>query len=498
MRLRQLLIKKNITFMLYLTLGPAIGLAGNADNPNLFIFHINGINTTRNEALVNLRMLHDTAKIRSNVITWNVLYNATHGKISRDLFDVFIQKKEENKELTIDDYVILFMKVYDLSYPVGSKEFELIKDIIKDKYLQDMGFVGYNLENIFNDYEQITNLTNSMVELIKCHENSDKNIVLLIPHSQGTLYANSLRNYLVDTRNISKNNIGIYAIANPADKIESTVYPETNYYVGDPPDEGVQYITADNDFVINSLRVFSNFSPVTNQPMSANIHLTECQDHKLCHSLTNAYLLDKHVALAISKKINLFIMSLAHRFHDPNKIMISYHDYDQPVSLISNTGETLCNAGKCDVDIFGNILFESDFFNSQIVGGKEINYNFSFPGKLKPGTYLIVIDEFNYNFRSPFVGSDALEDAYGYSLSDTCGSPYENLDIRYKNPGILLKCEAYKLSMQQTPGIAYFERVIGHNPSHKASCSKIPEICYNNQYILGKFTLNDKIISNNI
>lgn len=61
--------------------------------PIIYILHINGVNTLPYEAENNLRMLQDVSKIRSNVITWGVLYNPTHGSLARDLSDVYRQKK---------------------------------------------------------------------------------------------------------------------------------------------------------------------------------------------------------------------------------------------------------------------------------------------------------------------------------------------------------------------------------------------------------------------
>ena len=246
-------------------------------NLHICVFHINGVNTKIDEAADNLKALRDKANIRSNFISWNLLYNQTHGLLSSDLWDVFRQKRQENQNLSIDDYVAVYMKVRHLSYPKGSKDYEILKENIKDYYAEDLGYVGKNFDDIHDQFHNIVgDMYTSIKELAKINDDPKNTYVLFIPHSQGCLYANSLKNLEVSGDNkvsigIPSENIGIFAIANPADKVDSTLMPLPNFYVGDADDSLKQYITADNDFVINSLRSFSLFTPASNQPLPATL-----------------------------------------------------------------------------------------------------------------------------------------------------------------------------------------------------------------------------------
>ncbi|MEK6880742.1 MAG: hypothetical protein AABY22_14080, partial [Nanoarchaeota archaeon] len=102
----------------------------------IYFLHINGVNTDRVKALKNLYELIEISKIKSNMVTYNILHNPTEG-LTADLQDVFKQKKQEGKEITIDDYVIAYKKTYNLHYEIGSEEYQKLKGEIKLKYLAD-------------------------------------------------------------------------------------------------------------------------------------------------------------------------------------------------------------------------------------------------------------------------------------------------------------------------------------------------------------------------
>lgn len=481
---------KKITFIL-LFLCCSIAFATTFKKPTIFVFHINGVNTNHIDARRNLETLKEISNISSNIITWDYLYNPSHGLLASDLWDVFRQKRQENQNLTIDDFIAVYMKTYHLAYPVDSKEYAALKEQIKDLYTKDIGFVGYNFDVILNQFhDKVNPLTDSIVSLIKSRQDAGPTLVLLIPHSQGNLYANSLRNYLIDAEKFPEENIGIYGIANPADRVESSVYPQNNNLVGDPPDNRVQYITADNDFVINSLRFFSFFSPITNQPLHANIHLRTCNDSNICHGLTNAYLADENAKIAISKKINLFIISLEEKLMTAsNTPQIIYRDYDQPFTLIGPDKKVLCNKGDCDDDLFGTVYLESPYFN-RLYG--NLNLIFSFPGKLNPGEYTIANNtERKYvKLQSLFVWSNALEDAYGYLLASASSAP-SSAHCFGKGPNDI--CYEERSFFQENYHLAYFNLLspwMDTPEKTKPFCNALPDACRNNRVVLGKFVLS--------
>src|SRR5579862_7745874 len=165
MQVRALLIYISIVVSLLCCSSLAISAT---NKQQIYIFHINGINTSPFEARANAQALKDVANIDSNFITWDFLYNETHGLLASDLWDVFRQKRQENKNLTIDDYVDTYMKAHHLSYPKGSKEYEDLKANIKNDYINDLGFVGKNFYDIHDQFhEKVGEMAENIHQLIK-------------------------------------------------------------------------------------------------------------------------------------------------------------------------------------------------------------------------------------------------------------------------------------------------------------------------------------------
>ena len=121
-------------------------------SPKVFIFHINGVNATFDQAVDNLQILKKLSNIKSNIVNWDILYNPTTGNLAKDLWDVLKQKRQEGKDLSIDDYVITYMKSYQLNYPIDSPEYKKLKDEIKQHYIDDPSFVGRNLKEILEQF----------------------------------------------------------------------------------------------------------------------------------------------------------------------------------------------------------------------------------------------------------------------------------------------------------------------------------------------------------
>jgi len=117
-------------------------------NPKFFVFHINGVNTEKDEARGNLDQLIEASTVKSNIVDWSVLYNSTSGLLASDIGDVLRMKRQEGKDLTIDDYVITYMKTYKLDYPIDSPEYNQLKNEIKQKYIDDPSIAGRNLRAI--------------------------------------------------------------------------------------------------------------------------------------------------------------------------------------------------------------------------------------------------------------------------------------------------------------------------------------------------------------
>lgn len=205
-------------------------------DPKMYIFFINGVNVTADDANINMEKLEDLINYESPSISWNVLYNATHGLFKSDLMDFMKQKYKTN-------------------------------------------FPGMNLDNIVNQFNN------------KFKGDKNNAYILIIAHSQGNNYANQLYDHLIHSERFPINRIAIFSIASPDHNINSFVNPDTRF----------KYVTADNDHVINAVRILPG-----EKPMPANVHLNDCKDMG-CHSLVTSYLFDKEISKDICKGISSYI-----------------------------------------------------------------------------------------------------------------------------------------------------------------------------------------------
>lgn len=277
--MKQEIIRDENVFRILLLLMIFIYFDSNASTskiPNIIIFHINGVNTSRSEAIDNLEELEATGDIDSNIVTWDIIFNPSHGLLASDLWDVIRMKKQESKNLTIDDYVTAYMKAYQLNYLPGSPEYKKLKNEIKQAYMNDTSIVGKNFKEIVDEFHgKVPPPYSSVVELLNQYKNAGTYhaYILLLPHSQGNQYANQLWDFLVNGENFPASHLALFGIASPADQIKGEVdIPRKRY--GEPsPDELIKYITAKNDLVINSLRILALFLPATNSPMPGNIEI---------------------------------------------------------------------------------------------------------------------------------------------------------------------------------------------------------------------------------
>ena len=134
------------TLLFWFSLLFIVGTAYATPNSKIYIFHINGINTTIEEARQNMFFLKQTAAINSNMTSWDFLYNQSHG-LWDDLEDVFQQKTAEaNPKITLDDYVTAYLRHNNLDYAPDSADYAIVKATTKDVYLNDPQLLGSNFE----------------------------------------------------------------------------------------------------------------------------------------------------------------------------------------------------------------------------------------------------------------------------------------------------------------------------------------------------------------
>jgi hypothetical protein len=395
--------------------------------------------------------------------------------VCSQLSDVFKQKAQEHSNVTVDDFVLAYMKSHDLHYESGSADYEILKFGIKDDYLKDKSFVGNNLDDIYNQFntktQQATKFNNVLNFLSNIANNNggSKPYILLLPHSQGNLYANELYEYATSTGAIMPDHLAIYGIANPASKIDGVVNPAVLF-------NAPHYTTAGNDLVINGLRVFSAITPATNEPMVANTYLSKCGDFDVCHSLIDAYLADSTGNLAITQIMDAFLLYFKQAIMaSPSTSFISLKGKDTipgifgDMRILSPNGNVICENHICDINLFDYLNIGSttnDHYDQAYIGYSE---------KLTPGEYLLTTQpDYPYiSYTVMFLGNNVSSFSFQliscatYSPDTQCSSVFNQLQV-YKYPNIT--------------GVV--------NAQTKDYISLVPTAYYNGQYILGKIVIN--------
>lgn len=315
--------------------------------PHLYMLHINGINTAKEDAANNMKHLKDDSQVSGTSIgnyqyvIWDFVYNPTgttdknivvdkmHAAIStvENLIDVGWQKMWETSDrstLTFMEYT----KAYMHSQGIEMNEENFTKYLNDPKlitryqdYIKHRG--GFNTSVIVDEFHQkvpykfasvMKLLVDNNVRASNGDYSKSNDGVVLIPHSQGNLYANTLYLYLTSEK-IDRDQIAIFGIASPADKNYSLSWLSygklyLNRYLGDHPIE--PYVTSCSDPVINSLRVSNPLIiEILRYVVSFGLvgfnGVAECNAHvdSIGHNLIDEYLkepeLKKRVILGINE-----------------------------------------------------------------------------------------------------------------------------------------------------------------------------------------------------
>jgi len=236
--------------ILIMLLVPSFSFANDCNNikrPNLIL--INGIWNTKGQAEVSLSELKDKLRKTSTFQSYssvNLLHNETHGVV-QDLVDVLIQKAEEqpSAEKNIISLVnIALIRGYGSIYDMFSA---VVLDPLLSVFttseiktaIADLQKAATYSDYIDTDFEDI-------VAQFYALGAGNSSPILLMPHSQGSIYANQLGNYL---KSKGFTNIEAVAVATPA----NTVLGWTS---------DMLYVTHDSDGVINMIRfIFKSVLP---------------------------------------------------------------------------------------------------------------------------------------------------------------------------------------------------------------------------------------------
>lgn len=308
-------------------------------NSKIYIFHINGINTTIEEARQNMFFLKQTAAIDSNMTSWDFLYNQSHG-LWDDLEDVFQQKTAEaNPKITLDDYVTAYLHHNNLDYEPDSADYAIVKAGIKDEYLNDPQFFGSNFEELLTQFHQKLpppeqQRLQEAARMVKSYAGMDNN-VLFIPHSQGNLYTNSLISYLVSEELFPPSQISNFGIASPANAVINGRTKTTSY------------VTSSKDLVIGGLRLLRS-------TLASNVNLSFTLTDPLGHNLIDVYLAESTSKTKIQQEIYNNVLSFTNQMVNNQQkyhLRWAFNLSDKDKIIFKKGDQTICENQKCRDDL---------------------------------------------------------------------------------------------------------------------------------------------------
>ena len=195
------------------------------------VFHINGINTTADDAKMNRDEIKNSlpATLNGKRLKVHLAYNVTRGYLT-DLVDTYEQKKNEFPGVTFAQFIAAFITATNLTETLPAASQALLA------YVRN--YISNAMAN--SAYVSLNDIDLASIAADIRSEAQGGQTVLLVPHSQGNLYANSAFAQLTNGPNaLASGSIGIMGVASPA-----------TFVAG----HGT-YITSTNDLVIGGLRL---------------------------------------------------------------------------------------------------------------------------------------------------------------------------------------------------------------------------------------------------
>jgi len=212
------------------------GHAACIPKPNVVLVYINGIQNDPFDANSNLNVYQASIQEQIPNITVKLAYNQSRGFWS-DSDEVTAQKINElsnvNPNLKIDALRSAFMFG---DYSLFTEYLQLANDIKQERI--------NILVKLYENYATANDTVEVVSWIYNYYQTNHNASILLLPHSQGNLYANDAYTALVSTGKIPKNQIGIVGVASPASTVSGITSPSIS-----------DYITASEDGIINLARV---------------------------------------------------------------------------------------------------------------------------------------------------------------------------------------------------------------------------------------------------
>lgn len=430
-----------------------------ANTPHLYALHINGVNTTRTEAQQNSDALKSTAQVDSNMVIFNYIWNPTGPDAAQNIVsnisDVITQKAQENQSImSINDFTDYYIAHHATEFPPsiyhrGTPEYTTLQISLYKEYHESLkAIAGQNFDTIINEFhDEVPPPFKSVVELLNANPNTHKDrnnypktvnlkqmqgfkniqnlndqpitidysntldYILLLPHSQGNLYANSLYEYLIKNEKLSKNHIAIYGIATPATSNKGSWLAKTLSLSGAFGNVD-SYITSSNDYVIATanymVSTLKKFAPSIFQeilPANFTIPFVHSYDWGDGHSLIKVYLADRAAKLQIEKMIHLELFLFTQLIADDlksNNFLLAIGNQKQGGGLIGPTG-VICLDGACDSRL---LYFTENTFETVVLDNIGDSIQSFVPKEFLEGEYL-TIEPLIYGHRSIYAGNNA-------------------------------------------------------------------------------------------
>ena len=321
---------------------PTLTLANN--KPEIYALHINGIDTTFPDAMKNTDALKSKLTTNTNMVIYNTVYNPTKGETEMEWWssvkgalDVSTQKFYENNiPLTLDEFTQHIMVNRNLNYQTGTPEYSKFRsEMVESLQHVIVETGGENMQYVIDEFHgKVPLMYADVLKNLKANNvYQDNKYVLLLPHSQGNIYANELYTYLTQTEGFSSKNIYLFGFASPAAYELGSFSGGEIYY-------GNNYITSSNDSVVGLVRSVYSSGKV----LSANVTIAKNEQDKSGHGLISTYLNDSYAVERYNKYFKAVMLSY---FEDIKKKYGKYELWVREPNLLTTNGQSLCESAVC-------------------------------------------------------------------------------------------------------------------------------------------------------
>lgn len=241
-----------------------------------YAIHINGMGMNEDGSNTGLERLRSVTN-NPERFQWRLIWNDNQ---KDELVDMYSQKKNEDQlNQTFSDYTNQRMQEAGVSYAVGSPEYLQFQDSIREEYKNRiLAIGGKNIRAVIAEFETIVPFANGLDYLANIQD-----FVILLPHSQGNLYANGLYNFLIASK-FDVNHISIFGFGSVNNAELGLADKPTEF--SSKFRDNQNYVTSKHDEQVASVRFLYK------DTLLSNITIDRTRADLTGHSLTAVYLAD--------------------------------------------------------------------------------------------------------------------------------------------------------------------------------------------------------------